>query len=217
MGTRSASALGRLAMLLTATLVTCVSVGCQSTPVSYTQPGFVAMLTDGVTIYGEQEGWAITGSDPAPPPFTGRFLPFDPTQDGTIDWYQRAIDHGGAQRVHVAYPGLKRPLYGVLALCPIDDSTTESSVKRAYRIEVPASYVQQARGAMISVVYQPYKIRSGGGSGGVFAIFAVGKTEGEASGGPSRASWILWLSDAPFAGHDRNWTVPASAGEGQGE
>ena len=95
------------------------------------------------------------------------------------------------------------------------NSTTESSVKRAYRMEVPSSYVQQARGAMISVVYQPYKLGSGGGSVGLFAMLGSGKTEAQAAAGNSRASWILWLSDAPFAGHDRNWTVPASAGGGE--
>ena len=205
MGFRSASPLGHLALLLASVLVTCVSVGCQSPPASYTQPGFVTMLTDGVTIHGEEGGWAITGSDPAKPPFKGRFLWLDPTSDGTIDRYQHALDQGAARRVRVSYPGGKRPLYGVLALCPIDDSTTETSVKRAYRIEVPASYVQQARGAMISVVYQPYKLSGGGG------------LWGKSAGGGSRASWILWLSDAPFAGHDRNWTAPASSGDGQGE
>ena len=27
----------------------------------------------------------------------------------------------------------------------------------------------------------------------------------------SGASWLLWLSDAPFADHDPKWTPPAAA------
>jgi hypothetical protein len=175
--------------------------GCLSMPMAaekpMIRPKYVSMLTDGVVIRDEAGAWEIQGADPAAPPFYSKAFSWDPTGEGTIDRFDQALKWG-AQRVLVEYPGLEKPLYGVLAICPIDPDTKESSAKRAYRMAVPASYVQQARGARISVVYQPYKMPWGQRER------AVAMKQGRAAeSGSNKVSWILWMSDAPFAAKRR--------------
>ncbi|MHC5022030.1 MAG: hypothetical protein ACYTGX_18375 [Planctomycetota bacterium] len=186
-------------ILVLAGLAAGALAGCASgpPPATYVKPKYVSMLTDGVAIHDEAGAWTITGSDPVAPPFYSEAFNWDPAEGGTIDRFDDALLMG-ARKVKVEYPGLEKPLYGVLAICPINESTTESSAKRAYRMAVPESYVQQARGARISVVYQPYKIVVTERPGGLFIFGALAKAA-EQKSSHNRVSWILWMSDAPFA------------------
>ena len=81
------------------------------------------------------------------------------------------------------------------------ETTKDTSAKRVYRIQIPEKHVHAARGGQVSVVYQPYDY---------FRPEVLANEEGVEYYGDvetTGASWVLWLSDAPFPGQHE---MPAS-------
>jgi hypothetical protein len=79
----------------------------------------------------------------------------------------------GARAVRVTYPGLKAPLYGLLALCRLPEGYS-GAASRSYRVEIPQSYVDATDGGRVSVVYEPFDYN-----------------------GSELVAWSLWLSRDP--------------------
>jgi hypothetical protein len=133
--------------------------------------------------------------------------------DELLDLHQDFLA-AGAQRVRVQAPGREKALYGVLALTPAVKDTKDGSARRAYRIMVPQARVQQALGAQIALVCQPYRAPIPVVKGRMvpttdaFALNDVMVSEYHDTEELECVTWILWISDSPFAGHDPNWEPP---------
>ena len=95
-----------------------------------------------------------------------------------IKAYKLALHHG-AQHVRITIPGLKEDLYGVLALDKADQDGIGPGTQ-SYKIIIPQPYIEAAKNAKISVVYEYYKLKNDG-----FIDVSMIKER----------SWILWLSD----------------------
>jgi hypothetical protein len=163
---------------------------------SAASPTFVAMLTPGVSIQGDDGKWQVAGEDPvSPPPFQSDW-PADLTRGATPKLLELSAHFTatGARHCWVKVPGRDKALYGVLALLPVFSTSSNPSAKRTYRMDIPGANVDQARGGQISVVYEPYP----------YAYKAIEKDakgkEYVADASGEMPSWILWISDVPFAG-----------------
>lgn len=154
-------------------LSTCLA-GCASSHRPARWLSTAQLLTPGAEIRFEDGTGIVAGV-----PF--KLLPAFANQRGSVchggespsevDAYLR----GGALRVRVKVPQLEVPLYGALALCPVDaDATGPGS--RTYLIEVPERYVEATSEGRMSVVYE--------------------STMSGAS--KSQKNWVLFLSRSPF-------------------
>ena len=206
----------RLGPVLLVLSVLCV-VGCANQEVTRSYPQLAVVLTDGVTIEAEDESWALSGIEAVTPPFQSDWQVDVKLGDGAnaaakstaeldlLELVGEALAKG-AQRVRVKVPGREKPLYGVLALSPVADSTKDSAAARAYRIEVPAERVSQALGARMSAVYSPYTFvqREIDAITMLMIVASFGLLAGQKDQGAHvyyrSATWVLWLSDAPIAG-----------------
>jgi hypothetical protein len=187
-----------------------VGVGCQQLP-EYKHAPTAVLLTEGVRITrgsGDQ-GWELRSGESVPTPIRSSFRAG--LSDGKLFHIERGhpkypkkfgmpvIDALGealrkrAQMVEVFVSGRAKPLYGVLALCPLAQNTPDSSVRRTYRIQIPAQRIEQATGGRISVVYEPYLHPDPGG-------FTWGWERDY-----DAIAWILWLSDAPLSRGGPTW------------
>src|SRR5579863_2835218 len=190
----------RGAYLLVVALVS-ASVGCEHEalqPPAAPQaapPQFVAMLSQGITIQAQDRRWGIGGDDPAPPPFLSSWPPAVPKGASPALLEQSAqFLAAGAQQCWVRVPGREKALYGVLALLPVFVTSPNPSARRTYRVEIPLSNIQQALGGQISVVYEPYPY-----SYQAIVTDPQTKKEEYADQNGEAASWVLWISDIPFA------------------
>ena len=86
------------------------------------------------------------------------------------------VANAGGIAVRVKVPQLPEPLYGVLALCAMDESA-RGPASRAYRIQVPDEYVTATDDGRATVVYEEVETSSSG-----------------------HTSWQLYLSRVPFPG-----------------
>jgi hypothetical protein len=158
-------------------------------------PTFLSVLTEGVVIEAEDGSWDVGSGDPVRPPF-GSNAPGGaaPVASGALLEKYTDYVQAGARHVRVKVPGRNKPLYGVLALLPVFSTSTSSSARRTFRIDIPNSRIQEALGGQVSVIYEPYP----------YSHKTVAKNEnGDDELKDSQAeapSWILWVSDAPFAG-----------------
>jgi hypothetical protein len=158
-------------------------------------PTFLSVLTEGVVIEAEDGSWDVASGDPVRPPF-GSHAPGDaaPAANGALLEKYGEFVQAGARHVRVRVPGRHKPLYGVLALLPVYSTSTSSSARRTFRIEIPNNRIQEALGGQVSVIYEPYP----------YSRKTVAKNQdGDDELKDSQAeapSWILWVSDAPFAG-----------------
>lgn len=93
-----------------------------------------------------------------------------------LESVELALAHG-AKRVRVTHPASTQPLFGVLLLNQRFSKTIGASA-RSYLVRIPDSYVSNAQGGRVSVVYEPVSVS--------FSKLhhAVG--------------WALWLSDTSF-------------------
>ncbi|MHC5022144.1 MAG: hypothetical protein ACYTGX_18985 [Planctomycetota bacterium] len=164
---------------------------------TFSHPANAVVLTEGAEIAAADASWKLSGGELVPAPFTTELIVEVRGQElweagehfhhlQVPEWAVSILDGGpaeavdfGAQQVRVTYPGREKPLYGILALCPVADATSDSAVKRAYRIEIPPERVEQATAGRVSVVYRPYK-------GHPHFPFN------------DMVAWILWLSDVPL-------------------
>ncbi len=160
---------------------------------SFVQAPQVYLLTEGVTIEAEEDTWSIRGGEPVPPPFTSEFWELEDGVGGMLSEYQAALD-AGAMRVRVTIPSLDEPMYGVLALLPVADTATSIPPKRTYRIQIPENRVQEARGGLISFIYQPYRYTY---ERALYDEYTRTYTVEEKTSGEI-PSWVLWLSDTAF-------------------
>jgi hypothetical protein len=94
-----------------------------------------------------------------------------------INSYDLALRQG-AKKVRVFHPAANEPLYGVLALNKRMFKFATGASARSYLIRIPDSYVNEATGGGVSVVYEPVSWK--------------GQPKGEIIG------WALWMSDSPF-------------------
>ena len=176
--------------------------GCGSLPPpempGETMPRHVALLTPGVEIRADSGAWALTGSRPTQPPFRSEG-PFA-VVGSPLNHFDQALAQG-AQLVRVQVPQLEEPLYGVLSLNGVYETTTDTSAKRVYRLQIPEKHVHAARGGQVSVVYQPYDFTH------QVVLENESGTEYYGDVETTGASWVLWLSDAPFPGQSE---TPAS-------
>ncbi len=78
-------------------------------------------------------------------------------------------------KVRVAVPGRSTELYGRIKFYKMHKKASGPG-SRLYYIQIPQSYVDEAEGGRISVVYE---------------LVEVG-------GRTKQAGWVLWLSDRPF-------------------
>jgi len=92
--------------------------------------------------------------------------------------YKNALHHG-AKHVRIRVPGLKKELYGVLALDKADQDGIGPGTQ-SYKIIIPQPYINAAKNGKISVVYEYYKLKNDG-------FMDVSNIK--------ERSWILWLSD----------------------
>jgi hypothetical protein len=212
-----------------ASLLLLAAAGCKHAhlapppPLATVRPGFVSILTDPdavarstrpedrvevestVVIENPDEGWKLTVGEPSPPPFLSDWPadvrpnllqggwggPQDP-KGALLEEYDVFLK-SGAHRCRATVASQKAPLYCVLALLPVIANGSSSSVRRTYRIAVPVARVKQALGGQVSVVFEPY--------GYTFqTVTDNGEREYYADNPGESASWILWISDAPFAG-----------------
>jgi hypothetical protein len=156
---------------------------------------FLSILNEGVMIEAADGKWELPAGEPVAPPFVGRW-PGGAAMPATGELLEKygAFLSAGAVRCRVVVPGRKKPLYGVLALLPVFENSKSSSARRTYRISIPAERIEQALGGHVSVVYEPYP----------YSYQAIAKDkEGRefyADQMAEAASWVLWISDAPFAG-----------------
>ena len=163
-------------------------------------PRHVAMLTEGAEITAENSDWKLAGTDPVKPPFLSDG-PQQVPSDGILDAYDEFLATG-AELVRIRVPGREKALYGVLHLGRVFETSLETSAKRTYRISIPPNRVADALGGQVSVVYQPYSYqREAVASDPAGNQFYVKKKD-------SSASWVLWLSDAPFPGQEASVATP---------
>ncbi len=187
--------------LVPALLVCLASIGCDEahlptpTPPQALPATFVSILTPEVSITGQDQKWSLAGQDPTGAPFISAW-PEELSVAATPALLELSPHflRKGAQRCFVKVPGRDKPLYGVLALLPVYVTSPNSSARRTYRMDIKPENVQPALGGQVSVVYEPYDY--------TYDTIAVNPqtqkgyistVKGEAP------SWVLWISDAPFA------------------
>ena len=153
-----------------------------------------ALLTEGVEIAGDD--WKLMTGDPVAPPFQNRMPAIGVTNAALLDGYEKAVQ-AGAKHCRVKVPNREKTLYGVLALCPVVTTSTDSSAKRVYRIVVTQDRVNSALGGQVSLLYQPYDYTTQR-----LSVNRAGEQYYETvkRNGPS---WLLWISDAPFPGQKK--------------
>lgn len=134
----------------------------------------VVLLTQGVAIEADQ-GWTLTSERAVPPPYVLGGMAR--AESASPQGYSALTDRTSLVRIH--YPGRPEPLYGLLAFYEVL-ANAPGAVQRAYRVAIPRERVEQATGGLVSVVYQPYDVRTPSGETETFI------------------SWALWLSDAPL-------------------
>ena len=193
---RTSSLLAALAVLAVAPQFACAKPHLAEPPAPATlRPKFLSILTEGVMIEGQEENWEIVAGDPVEPPFASEWPGGKPVA-ATGDLLEKhgAFVEGGARRCRVKVPGRAKPLYGVLALLPVFESSSSSSARRTFRISIPAERIEQALGGQVSVVFEPYPY--------TFRYIAKNPADEEyyAETTAEAPSWVLWISDAPFAG-----------------
>lgn len=135
------------------------------------------VITPGATITGD--GFALTYGKAFDPPF--RVLAAEcpaKRQSGELTSRRLALQwlSRGAKRVRVSLPSTPAPLFGVLLLGAPE--AAEEATTRAYRIEIPQSYVDAATNGRISAIF--------------------GLTSSTNAGCRSPATWVLWISDEPI-------------------
>ncbi len=163
-------------------------------------PRHVALLTQGTEIVAETNDWQLAGTDPVKPPFLSRG-PHQVPSDGILDSYDEFLS-SGAQLVRIRLPYREKPLFGVLHLGRVFETSLESSAKRTYRISIPKKRVQDALGGQVSVVYQPYEYERD-----AVAMDPAGN-QFYVKENDSSVSWVLWMSDAPFPGQENDVAEP---------
>lgn len=163
-----------LFMLIAVALFACGPAGITVREVFLSTPDCVITAEDG--------SFKIETGKPIPPPFS-----IDTFAESETDDWRESVLVGkfnealnlGARRVRVTVPGFKQPLYGVLLLSKIrKDSFGPAS--RSFNIQVPESYIQEATGGRVSVIYETVEY---GERGELTAQWYA---------------WILWLSDRPL-------------------
>ena len=130
------------------------------------QDGVVA--TPGVVIEAEEEpSFRLEAGRPFHTPF------FSQCSYPTVENWAENEQHG-ARRVRVFHPGLHQALYGVLALCKIENDY-KGAAARSLRLEVPQARVDATDGGRMSYVTELYEVK-----------------------GQSFPAWTLWLSREPI-------------------
>jgi len=169
-------------------------------------PQIAAVVTQGMTIRAADGSWGLVGGTNDQPPFVQRSYPHYSFDDviGMADAFVAA----GAQPVYIDYPGMDEPLYGVLSLMPVYESG-DYGAQRTYKIELPADKVHSATGGLVSVVYSRYVYEEPITAEDMRVYDHLSwdtwthedHRRGYSHASWGAASWILWVSDAPFFGH----------------
>jgi len=145
---------------------------------------------------------------------------FPTSAEPTVDEATLAAQHGqalqrGARTVLVHYPGLRRPLFGVLALGRAL-ATADREVQRVYRIVVPRERVQAALRGEVALVCQPYddtlKVK-----GTRFMKPGPSKLATDVEEFYKRipvrgVAWALWLSKTPLGPPQAGVQSPGAGG-----
>jgi hypothetical protein len=152
------------------------AMGC--TPVHFPPVG--RLENPGVVITAEDQSFTIQGGQLFKTPFyvsNPRGLNIC-TKDvsGTSFW--RYHMRAGARRVRVQYPGMKDPLYGVLAFCRV--YAEAGAVTRSYLLRITPEDVAATADGAIRVMFESTGANLGG------------KAE------YGHLAWILWLSRLPL-------------------
>lgn len=135
-------------------------------------PPEALLLTQGVTIEGLTPS-PISEGQVFRPPFYVRPLLHNPKANYT-NMLNTFVALGG-RRVRVRVPGRETPLYGLITFHELPAGATGPAT-RSYAIQIPQSYIDDATGGRVSVVYElvAYESRS------------------------SALGWVLFLSDRPI-------------------
>ena len=143
-----------------------------------------SIATDGVAIRAASGGYTLEAGRAFEPPFFGRCYNLPGAAErafapASLVGAAAEAEARGAERVEVVVPGRETPLLGLLLFCEAP-TTTIGPASRSYRISVPESYVAEASGGRVSVMYERVRRRSNDGRERWWY------------------GWVLWLSDQPF-------------------
>lgn len=164
-------------------LVPTILAAC-SAPVSTQPVASASIATEGVSIRAADGTFTLEAGRGFEPPFFGRCYNLPAPEEralapAAVVEGAAAAEARGARRVEVRVPGRDRPLLGLLLFCEAPVAGIGPSA-RSYRLSVPDSYVAQAEGGRVSVVYERVRRRGRDGSERWWY------------------GWVLWLSDQPF-------------------
>jgi hypothetical protein len=130
------------------------------------------LVTSGTEIATEDRRFQVRAGSPFRAQIWSRCAAGAGVTPTAADWSDYELH--GAQRVRVTYPGYDKPLYGILALCEVDEEF-KGPAARSYQIEIPEKIVSATEGGRASVVFEHYE-----------------------HNGLQRIAWAVWLSREPF-------------------
>jgi hypothetical protein len=157
-----------------------LATGCRTTWPATDYPPTARVVQEGVVIEAEDKSFTLDGSRDHPTPFRldweyvhpfTSFYPCTKANGTSATMHSYYLKRTNARRVRVTYPGLDKPLYGILALCPAAGS---GPTARTYLISVPREYIDATKDGGIATVYERIGPRV------------------------DWIAWILYLSQHPF-------------------
>ena len=162
-------------------------------------PKFATMLNDNVTIRSAEGEWVLkAGGDALRPEKVndGGWLTSSLRGKKTdLSDYTKLAEE--SYDVLIDIDGERKPFYGKLSFSTVP-STASSTDQRAWRIRIPDSYIQQAKGGVVSHIYGTVgytgrQINDKVDQGGDWSSDIVYPLKKRESTG-----WILWFSDYPL-------------------
>lgn len=175
--------------------VSLLAMGCAvppraSEPAPVIRPSEALVLQDGIEIVGLEPEALRKGGVHRPSQYG---LPVLFEADARYaDAVERFRASGRAVRVTV--PGRDEPLYGLLSFHALPDGATGPAT-RSYAISVPQTYVDQATGGRISVVYELVRVTR---TERAQASMMARSTATVRTQNSDWIAWILFLSDRPI-------------------
>jgi len=160
-------------------------------------PQFATILNDNITIRSADNSWSMkAGGDPFRPEIVNTGGPLTLSRGKKFSVADFEKHSGNYYDVLLDIDGEKKPFYGRLRFNEVP-STANNTNTRAWRIRIPDSYIERAKGGVVSHVYGsvPFKGRLKNDyvdTGDWLVDISYPLREREMAG------WILWFSDYPL-------------------
>lgn len=166
----------RMISWLFLTAFTLLTAACATGP--YMNPVSEGVVkTEGVTIRSEDGSFSLQSGERFTPPFQ-----FPKYHTGANPPTSENFNECTCRKVRVKVPGRDQELYGLLRLSMMF-ANAHGPGSRSYLIEIPQSYINEARNGNISVVYEKVPLKG--------------------SEWRWQTGWTLWLSDLPMNYRER--------------